>query len=332
MGLLWKINIERPLAYYKCGQFVSTECWKHKEMKLTKDFEVIIGLQDSIFIQLDTLQYEIQPGDVLLIPPGIPYFGYKPSRKGASFFWLHFFPRMDATTFSKEKLINYLMASKINVHKDEINNAIFLPIFFRVTHTDKPFILMKQVLDIANGSYYSTFSVDYAVTELLIELTDQYNKQLLHSTINPNENSYKFAQILEWIRVNIYQNLSVQEIADTFSFNADHLTRLFKKNIGMSTIKYINTLKLNKAKELLSTTSKSIKEISYELNFKDEKYFMKLFKSYEGITPSKFRDAYTNIYINTITVDPEIPIPSHLSAFLNNSDSKESFKINKDNS
>ncbi|WP_040207272.1 helix-turn-helix transcriptional regulator [Neobacillus jeddahensis] len=312
MDLLWKINIERPLAYYKCGQFVSAEDWKHKEMLLSRDFELIIGIHHSIYIQVESRQYEIQPGDVLLIPPGVPYFGYLPSQKGASFFWLHFFPRLETVSYSKEQLINHLMASEIDCHKAIINSSIFLPAYFRVTYTDKPYILMKQILDIANASYYSTFAVDYVVTELLIELTEQYHRQLLHSTTNHTENSQKFAQILEWIRVNIYEDLSVKEIADSFSFNPDHLTRLFKKNLRMSTIRYINTLKINKAKELLCTTNKTIKEISYDLKFKDEKYFMRLFKNYEGITPSQFRDAYIHTYINTLSVDPDIPVPAHL--------------------
>ncbi|KHD84466.1 helix-turn-helix domain-containing protein [Heyndrickxia ginsengihumi] len=312
MDSLWKINIERPLAYYKCGQFISSEDWKHKHMQLSRDFELIIGLQQSIFIQVGSSQYELQQGDVLLIPPDVPYFGYRPSRKGASFFWLHFFSRVEAVPYAKEQLINHLIAYEIDAHKAVINNSVFLPAYFRVTYTDKPFILMKQILDIANASYYSTFAVDYVVTELLIELTEQYHKQLLDSKASHTENTQRFSQILEWIRVNIYEDLSVKEIADMFSFNADHLTRLFKKRIGMSTKKYINTLKLNKAKELLCTTNKTIKEISYELNFKDEKYFMKLFKNYEGITPSQFRDAYPNTYINTISVDPDIPIPAHL--------------------
>jgi len=313
MELIWKINIERPLAYFKCGQFVSSHDWKHKEMQLINDFELIIGLNKSIYIQVENKQYELQHGDVLFIPPGVNYFGYHPSQKGASFFWLHFFPTQGTMQFQQEQFINHLIASDIDLHKEAINNSIFLPKFFKLTYTDKPFILMKQILDIANTSYYSTFSVDYLITELLIELTEQYSKQLLQNNTNLNEKTQKFTQILEWIRVNIYEDLSVTEIADTFSFNPDHLTRIFKKNIGMSTIKYINTLKLNKAKELLCTTNKTIKEISYELNFKDEKYFMKLFKNYEEMTPSQFRDAYTKTYINTISVDPDIPIPPHLN-------------------
>lgn len=311
MDLLWKFNIERPLAYYKCGRFISSDSWQHKQMRLKKDFEIIIGLKKTVYIQVGVNQYEVKQGDVLLIPPEMDYQGYAPSQKGASFFWIHFISFCETEIYSGEKFISHLLAVDIQPHKHVINNAVFLPDYFSLSYTDKPFILMKQILDIANASYYSTFSVDYLLTELLIELTEQYSRQLLHhNTIN--EKTQKFTQILEWIRVNIHEPLNVRQIADTFSMNPDHLTRLFKKNIGMSTIRYINTLKLNKAKELLCTTNKTIKEIAYELRFEDEKYFMKLFKSYEEITPSKFRDAYTLTYTNTVSVDPDIPMPAHL--------------------
>ncbi|UOQ84900.1 helix-turn-helix transcriptional regulator [Gracilibacillus salinarum] len=313
MDMLWKINIERPVAYFKSGQFVSNHGWKHKEMKLTKDFEIIIGVHKSIFIQIEDKQFELQHGDVLLIPPGLQYFGYHPSENEASFFWLHFFPRSETDRYPTDKFINHLIGSLIDHHRESINNASFLPDFFSLKYTNKPFILMNQILDIANNSYYSTYAVDYLVTEMLIELTEQFSKRFLQSYTDQYENTHKFNQILEWIRVNIYEDIHVKDVADTFSMNADHLTRVFKKNIGMSTIKYINTIKLNKAKELLCTTNKTIKEISYQLNFKEDKYFMKLFKNYEGMTPSQFRDAYTNTYINTLSVDPDIPVPDHLN-------------------
>lgn len=90
MDLLWKFNIERPLAYYKCGRFISSDSWQHKQMRLKKDFEIIIGLKKTVYIQVGVNQYEVKQGDVLLIPPEMDYQGYAPSQKGASFFWIHF--------------------------------------------------------------------------------------------------------------------------------------------------------------------------------------------------------------------------------------------------
>ncbi|MEK4365346.1 AraC family transcriptional regulator [Paenibacillus sp. FSL M8-0212] len=307
-----KISIERPLAYFKCGQFVSDADWKHKKRKLEKDYELIIGLKDSVFLQVGDTQYEIKHGDVLLIKPGVEYFGYAASKAGASFFWLHFFPRHTTITESGDEFLNSLFGNVITEQKNEINQYVCLPDFFSLPYLDKPIILMKQILDTSNTSYYSTYAVDYLVTELMIELTDKYLQPLIHNELFHKEYNQKFMQILEWIRVNIYHDLTVQKVADTFCFNADHLTRLFKKNLGISTIRYINTLKLNLVKELLCTTNSSIKEIAYQLHFRDEKYLMKLFKNYVGMTPTQFRDTYTNTYINTVTVDPDIPIPKHL--------------------
>lgn len=312
--MLWKINIEKPVSYYKCGQFVGTENWKHKRMCLDKDFEVMIGLKGEVFIQVGQRHYSLKHGEVLIVPPGVEYFGDRASVDGASFFWIHFFPSMQADSFLEEDLISHLMGTEIPMHRAAVNHSIFLPDYFKLSFPDKPLILMKQILDTANGKYYSTLAVDYLVTELLIELTDQYSKQILQNKTIQSGNTQKFTQILEWIRVNIYdEELSVRKIADTFAFNPDHLTRMFKRNIGMSTVKYMNTLKLNLAKELLCTTNKSIKEIAYDLNFKDRKYFMRLFKNYEEMTPSQFRDAYTKTYLNTISVDPDIPMPEHLA-------------------
>lgn len=312
MKPVWKMNIERPLAYYKCGQFVSDEGWKHKKMNMEKDYELIIGLKETIYVQVGEQRYEIKHGDVLLIQPQVEYFGYAPSIAGASFFWLHFIPRAGIVAEAGDVFANRLLGSTLTEQRDETNAYVCLPDFFSLTYLDKPLMLMKQILDISNTSYYSTYAVDYLVTALMIELTDKYMEPLLHHQLLNKEHNQKFMQILEWIRVNIYHDLTVQKVADTFCFNSDHLTRLFKKNLGMSTIRYINTLKLSLVKELLCTTNQSIKEIAYELHFRDEKYLMKLFKNYVGMTPTQFRDTYTNTYINTVTVDPDIPLPPHL--------------------
>ncbi|WPP43323.1 AraC family transcriptional regulator [Paenibacillus hunanensis] len=307
-----RINIERPLAYYKCGQFVGNQGWKHKPMKLEKDYELIIGLKETVYLQVGNEHYEIKHGDIMLIAPGVKYVGYAPSNDEVSFFWLHFIPRQDVIIDSNDTFMSLLLASAELQQRKELGAYVCLPSFFSMPYLDKPVVLMKQILDISHTSYYSTYAVDYLVTELMLELTDKYIQQLLQQQWLNKEHNQKFMQIVEWIRVNIYHDLTVQKIADTFCFNADHLTRLFKKNLGMSTIRYINTLKLSLVKERLCTTNQSIKEIAYELHFRDEKYLMKLFKSYIGMTPTQFRDTYTNTYLNSMTVDPDIPLPEHL--------------------
>lgn len=61
---------------------------------------------------------------------------------------------------------------------------------------------------------------------------------------------------------------------------------------------YINNLRLSKSKNLLLNSNLNIKEISKELGFIDEKYFLKLFKKYENITPKQYRNAFIKAYLN----------------------------------
>ncbi|WP_317050648.1 helix-turn-helix transcriptional regulator, partial [Clostridium neonatale] len=85
-----------------------------------------------------------------------------------------------------------------------------------------------------------------------------------------------------------------------FNFSKEYLARYFKKKMGMSMQEYINYLRISNAKRLLCSSNLNIKEIAKELGFIDEKYFLKLFKKYENLTPKQFRNAYNMTFLNNI--------------------------------
>jgi AraC-like DNA-binding protein len=68
-----------------------------------------------------------------------------------------------------------------------------------------------------------------------------------------------------------------------------YFRKMFKKYTGVSPGQYHLQLRIMRAKELLISTDKSIKEISYELGFQSIFYFSNMFKKKEGTTPSHFR-------------------------------------------
>ena len=65
--------------------------------------------------------------------------------------------------------------------------------------------------------------------------------------------------------------------------------KLFKEYTGLAPTMYQHDLRLQRAKELLSTTDDSIKEIAYRLNFESPDYFSSKFKAKTGMKPSEFR-------------------------------------------
>ncbi|WP_408011803.1 helix-turn-helix domain-containing protein [Pseudalkalibacillus sp. A8] len=105
-------------------------------------------------------------------------------------------------------------------------------------------------------------------------------------------------KIVEWLRIHTTDNISVTSVAEQFNYNKDYLSHIFKQKIGINIQEYIHILKVSKAKDLLSSTNLGIKEIAYTIGISDEKYFMKLFKKYEKLTPTEFRKAYYRTHLN----------------------------------
>ena len=91
------------------------------------------------------------------------------------------------------------------------------------------------------------------------------------------------------IREALESPLSIQQIASEMSVSYSNFRKLFKEYTGISPALYQQDLKLQRAKELLSTTDLSIKEIAYQLNFESPDYFSSKFKTKTGLKPSDFR-------------------------------------------
>jgi AraC-like DNA-binding protein len=114
-------------------------------------------------------------------------------------------------------------------------------------------------------------------------------KQQLFST-GSEEHIIDRARML--IRENLQSGISPQDIADKLEVSYSKFRKLFKEYTGMAPVQYQIQLKLEKAKEELINTSKSVKEIAYELNFESSQYFSNLFKEKTGLTPVEFRSNY----------------------------------------
>ncbi len=92
------------------------------------------------------------------------------------------------------------------------------------------------------------------------------------------------------IRENIDREINLQEWAQKNHMGYSHFRKMFKKYTGMAPHQYHLELRLMRAKELILTSDKSIKEISFELGFQTIHYFSRLFKQKTGINPSELRN------------------------------------------
>ena len=88
---------------------------------------------------------------------------------------------------------------------------------------------------------------------------------------------------------NIYRQIDIQGIATNLGTSYSWFRKEFKEYTGFSPAQYFQELKLRKAKELLSETNLTIKEIAYKLDFSSYEYFLSFFRKRVGVTPSDYR-------------------------------------------
>ena len=119
--------------------------------------------------------------------------------------------------------------------------------------------------------------------QLLFEIFQNIKKQ------NQNySTSLKVEKIIEYMRQNINNRLTLTELSEMVQLSSTYLSRIFKETTGYSVIEFFNKMKVDKAKELIIEGDKKVKEVAQVLGFTDEFYFSRIFKKIEGISPSEF--------------------------------------------
>lgn len=82
---------------------------------------------------------------------------------------------------------------------------------------------------------------------------------------------------------------TIEEMANYVELSAPHLQKLFKIQVGMPPIAYLRELRLGKARELLESTFRRVKQIGFEVGMPNDSHFTRDFKERYGVTPTEYR-------------------------------------------
>jgi YesN/AraC family two-component response regulator len=93
-----------------------------------------------------------------------------------------------------------------------------------------------------------------------------------------------------YIWENYTRKISLEEIAKASGLSAPYFSSIFKEEMGENFSVYLNRLRVEKAATLLVETGRSLKEISGLCGFEDQSWFSKIFRSFTGLSPGKYRE------------------------------------------
>jgi AraC-like DNA-binding protein len=97
---------------------------------------------------------------------------------------------------------------------------------------------------------------------------------------------------IEYIYDHLHEKISIKDLAQETGLHENYLSHLFKQEMGVTILQYIQNKKLEQAEYRLKHTDSSILEISNDLNFSSQSYFIQIFKKKNGKTPKEYRNDY----------------------------------------
>jgi AraC-like DNA-binding protein len=277
-----------PLIYVSSGKFVKNKRFIHEKRNIDT-FVIFICLHGSIYIRQDGIRYILKPNQYLLLFSDHEHMGYKESDAPVSYYWCHFKVMNNAY-----QIINKQELSNLFIHDISASCFFILPEYGDLSDNVRAIQIFHQLLDISRERVYSDNLPNYALSLLVMEVSQEFIEQNFISGANGKINS-KMEKIIEWIRVNYSHSLSLDIIGKRFNYNRDYLSAVFKKYKGLPLMRYILIFRLSMAKKLLLNTMDTVKEVAWKVGFKDERVFMKQFKKMEDTTPTKYRNAFSRV-------------------------------------
>jgi AraC-like DNA-binding protein len=151
--------------------------------------------------------------------------------------------------------------------------------------------ISKKYLHPIYNKYYRSAQSSSDILQLqALELN--FIEEYLDVLINDVQitDNYTINKILQYLHLNIENHVSLEQLSKDLGISMGYASDTFKKHTGTTLMMYAKSLKIERAKVLLSGTDKSILDISITLGFYDQSHFSRIFKSLTGVSPTDYRN------------------------------------------
>ena len=198
----------------------------------------------------------------------------------------------DITNYLRYDILNEKLKADIHtLYYDYLKPSMSYTLFYSCTASICSAVSEVQDLDdtapteiVSPGLLpYSSIEEQY---EMILGQIQKLQSQSAHKRQTKNALVLK---AVDFIAENYNQNITITDIAGALFVNNNHLSHMFKRETGISVIKYLITHRIEQAKRLLIETDDLIYIISEEVGFNEFRHFSKTFKKFTGLSPAQYR-------------------------------------------
>ncbi len=253
------------LFYLQSFSFWKSSPYYYTKRSGLESYLIVITYSGCGEIEYLGQTFSLEEGDIFFIDCRKPHY-YKSSNNT----WCHSDLHVDG------KLIRDIY----KIFLDENNYCFHLD-----SYSDYQNCLEDLLKTYMSVNPHRELQISAKINSLLVYLLTQTQSYTKTQQTMPDQLKY----LIHYINNNYSNHLTLEFLADFFGFSKYHLCRIFKKYTGYTINQYITLLRIERAKELLKTTSLPANKICIMVGIEDFNYFYRLFKKHTGESPKHFR-------------------------------------------
>ncbi|MDY3918745.1 MAG: AraC family transcriptional regulator [Candidatus Limivivens sp.] len=243
-----------------------------------QELEIIQLRRGSLKVYYEEEEYILEKGDIWIVPPFASHRIGKGTEQCERLAILLDLKLMGTWAKGKEEWL-WL--------QDELNKVdMYSGHWKEETRSKITGIIEKLYLEYLEKAYAWQLAMKSLISELVLAAAREMPRR---ERSLQGQQVFKMKNILEYIALHYYSDITLQSCAEAVGFNSAYLSRYFSSHMGITFQEYVKRLRIDKAKWLLMTERVPITEVCYQSGFRDVKTFNKLFKQECGMSPTEFK-------------------------------------------
>ncbi len=242
--------------------------------------EINFVKRGNCLLKIDNEIIHFEKNDCMIIYPDIDHY-FAVENKPATLVQLEF--KMDI--FPSLKPVSGLETNLVFLYNLLTHSERFIKIKKNPAITD---VIERLVRELNEEKDNFRMLARLYFAELFIVISRQLDQTL---RVGKMSHGKFIKKAVKYINQYYNEKIDIEKIAHYCEISSRYLRRIFQQQLNLSPTEYIINLRIRKARELISSSKLSLKDIAYAAGFSNQQYFNKLFKQYQGMTPGKYREA-----------------------------------------
>ena len=254
-------------------------------------------LEGEMYLREGEREYHLVEDDCILLDPTRRHVGYRTSV--CNFLYVHFSQEIRELSADQKVSISKVLYTDTEDNKEktraEVNRQdIRIPKYYHMDEIVKIIRcreIAKNMTQLFRGHEpYDHMQAECLFQELLLIEAADYANSMYRKTV-PVHGKVKevIPQLVTYLNTSYQEEISGEMLSRRYHYHFDYLNRQFTKWTGSTIFHYLNTVRVERARQLLMTGFYSIEEVAAQTGFRDVYYFSRVFKKYTGVTPGQVR-------------------------------------------